>query len=97
MVDRLELALLAAALRIGPVLLLDVQVAPTLSNTVTLNEVLGYLGHACSTVLVLRVIAGNRQGWTHLTVLAMANPSHRSSAPCRPSKSEPPPKTATTR
>jgi ubiquinone biosynthesis protein len=58
MVDRIVLALLAASLGIGSVLLLNVQVGPTLSDTVTLNEVLGYLGLACSTVLVLRVIAG---------------------------------------
>jgi hypothetical protein len=40
------------------VLLLNVRAGPALSDTVTLNEVLGYLGLACSTVLVLRVIAG---------------------------------------
>jgi len=58
MVDRVVLALLAASLGIGSVLLLGVDVGPTLSDTVTLNEVLGYLGLACSTVLALRVIAG---------------------------------------
>jgi ubiquinone biosynthesis protein len=58
MVDRLVLALLAASLGIGSVLLLDVQVGPTLSASVSLNEVLGYVGLACSAVLMLRVIAG---------------------------------------
>ncbi len=58
MVDRLVLALLSASLGIGSVLLLNVEAGPTLSDTVTLNEVLGYLGLACATVLALRVIAG---------------------------------------
>jgi hypothetical protein len=35
-----------------------VATGPRLSASVTLNEVLGYIGLACSTVLVLRVIAG---------------------------------------
>jgi ubiquinone biosynthesis protein len=58
MVDRLVLSVLAASVGIGSVLLLNVRAGPALSDTVTLNEVLGYLGLACSTVLVLRVIAG---------------------------------------
>ena len=58
MVDRVVLAVLAAALGIGSILLLDVRVGPTLSATVSLNEVLGYVGLACSAVLMLRVIAG---------------------------------------
>jgi ubiquinone biosynthesis protein len=58
MVDRLVLSLLAASLGIGSVLLLNVQVGPQLSDQVSLNEVLGYIGLACSAVLVLRVIAG---------------------------------------
>jgi ubiquinone biosynthesis protein len=58
MVDRLVLALLAAFLGIGFVLLINVQVGPTLSADVTLNEVLGYVGLASAAVLMLRVIAG---------------------------------------
>jgi ubiquinone biosynthesis protein len=58
LMDRFVLALLAAALGIGSVLLLNVSTGPRLSDSVTLNEVLGYIGLACSTVLVLRVIAG---------------------------------------
>jgi hypothetical protein len=58
LMDRFVLALLAAALGIGSVLLLNVSSGPRLSDSVTLNEVLGYIGLACSTVLVLRVIAG---------------------------------------
>jgi ubiquinone biosynthesis protein len=58
MVDRLVLALLAAFLGIGSVLLIDVQVGPSLSADVTLNEVLGYVGLASAAVLMLRVIAG---------------------------------------
>jgi ubiquinone biosynthesis protein len=58
LMDRFVLALLAASLGIGSVLLLNVSSGPRLSDSVTLNEVLGYIGLACSTVLVLRVIAG---------------------------------------
>jgi ubiquinone biosynthesis protein len=58
LVNRLVLAVLAAALGIGSVLLLNVDAGPTLSATVSLNEVLGYVGLACASILALRVIAG---------------------------------------
>ncbi len=58
LVDRIVVAVLAASLGIGSILLINVQVGPTLSDTVTLNEVLGYIGLASSAVLMLRVIAG---------------------------------------
>ena len=58
LVNRIVVALLAGSLGIGSVLLIDVQVGPSLSDTVSLNEVLGYVGLACAAVLMLRVIAG---------------------------------------
>jgi ubiquinone biosynthesis protein len=58
LVNRLVVAVLAASLGIGSVLLVNVQGGPSLSPSVSLNEVLGYLGLACSAVLMLRVIAG---------------------------------------
>src|SRR5262249_15436714 len=58
LVNRIVVALLAASLGIGSVLLINVTVGPSLSDTVSLNEVLGYVGLACSAVLMLRVIAG---------------------------------------
>ena len=48
MVNRIVVGLLAASLGIGSVLLINVQAGPTLSDTVSLNEVLGYVGLACS-------------------------------------------------
>jgi ubiquinone biosynthesis protein len=58
LVNRIVVAVLAASLGIGSVLLLNVQAGPSLSDTVSLNEVLGYVGLASSAVLILRVIAG---------------------------------------
>ena len=58
LIDRLALALLSAALGVGSVLLLGVERGPTLSSSVTVNEVLGYVGLASASVLMLRVVAG---------------------------------------
>lgn len=58
MVDRLVLAVIAAALGMGSVFLLGVEAGPALSDTVSINEVLGYVGIACAALLSLRVVAG---------------------------------------
>jgi hypothetical protein len=58
LVDRMVLAILAAAIGVGSVLLIDVQVGPELGGHTILNEVLGYVGLAAASVLALRVIAG---------------------------------------
>ena len=56
--NRIVMAILAASLGIGSVLLLDVRAGPTLNDYVTINEVLGYIGIAAATILTVRVIAG---------------------------------------
>lgn len=58
LVDRMVLAIISAALGVGSVLLIDVQVGPELGGHTILNEVLGYVGLAASAILALRVIAG---------------------------------------
>jgi ubiquinone biosynthesis protein len=58
LVDRMVLAIISAALGVGSVLLIDVQVGPELGGHTVLNEVLGYVGLAASAILALRVIAG---------------------------------------
>jgi ubiquinone biosynthesis protein len=58
LVDRMVLAILAAALGLGSVLLIDVQIGPELGGHLNLNEVLGYVGLAAASILSLRVIAG---------------------------------------
>jgi hypothetical protein len=58
LVDRMVLAIIAAALGVGSVLLIDVKVGPELGGHTILNEVLGYVGLAASAILALRVIAG---------------------------------------
>lgn len=58
LVDRMVLAVLAAAIGVGSVLLIDVQVGPKLGGHTILNEVLGYVGLAAASILALRVIAG---------------------------------------
>jgi ubiquinone biosynthesis protein len=58
LVDRMVLAILAAAIGVGSVLLIDVQVGPELGGHTILNEVLGYVGLAAASILALRVIAG---------------------------------------
>lgn len=58
LVDRLVLAIIAAATGIGATLLLAVEVGPQLGGSVTINEVLGYSGLAAATALAFRVVAG---------------------------------------
>lgn len=58
LLDRLVLAILAAALGVGSVLLLGVEAGPNFGSGLTLNEVLGYIGIAGAAVLSLRVVAG---------------------------------------
>ena len=58
LVDRVVLAVIAAATGIGATLLLRVEAGPTLGGSVTLNEVLGYFGLAAASMLALRVVAG---------------------------------------
>jgi len=58
LVDRLVLAIIAAATGIGATLLLSVDVGPELGGSVTINEVLGYFGLATATALAFRVVAG---------------------------------------
>ena len=58
LVDRIVLAVVAAATGIGATLILGVDAGPTLGGTVTLNEVLGYFGLTAASVLALRVVAG---------------------------------------
>ena len=58
LVDRMVLAILAAALGVGSVLLIGVKVGPELGGHTILNEVLGYVGLAAASILTLRVIAG---------------------------------------
>ena len=58
LVDRVVLAILAAALGIGSVLLLHVETGPLVSDSVSVNEVLGYIGLALSTILTLRIVGG---------------------------------------
>jgi ubiquinone biosynthesis protein len=58
LVDRVVLAMIAAATGIGATLILRVDSGPELAGTITLNEVLGYFGIAAASVLALRVVAG---------------------------------------
>ena len=57
LVDRVVMAVLAASLGIGSVVLLGIRTGPEVRDTVTINEVLGYVGLAAASVLALRVIA----------------------------------------
>lgn len=58
LIGRIVMAVLAASIGIGSVLLIDVQAGPYLNDFVTINEVLGYVGLAAAVILTLRVIAG---------------------------------------
>ena len=58
LVDRLVLAVIAAATGVGSTILLGVELGPTLGGSVSINEVLAYFGIAVSSVLALRVVAG---------------------------------------
>ena len=57
LVNRLVLGIVAAALGIGSVMLLGVRTGPVVTASVTVNEVLGYIGLAISSILMLRLIA----------------------------------------
>lgn len=57
LVDRLVLALVAAATGVGSAILVSVDTGPTFGGTVSINEILGYAGIAASAVLGLRVVA----------------------------------------
>jgi hypothetical protein len=56
--NRIAAAIIAASLGIGSVILLGVHVGPVVSGTVTLNQVLGYIGMAAAAILAMRVVAG---------------------------------------
>ena len=58
LVDRIVLAVIAAATGIGATLILRVESGPELAGTISLNEVLGYFGIAAASILALRVVAG---------------------------------------
>ncbi len=58
LVDRIVLAIIAAATGIGAVLLLGVDGGPELGGSVPVNEVIGYVGLGGAAVLAMRVIAG---------------------------------------
>ena len=58
LVDRMVLAIIAAATGIGATLLLGVDAGPALGGSVTINEVLGYFGLAIAAALAFRVVAG---------------------------------------
>ena len=58
MVDRVVLAMIAAATGVGSAILVGVDLGPTFGGSVSINEILGYFGIAVSSVLALRVVAG---------------------------------------
>jgi ubiquinone biosynthesis protein len=58
LVNRLATAIICASLGIGSVVLLGVRVGPYVTATVTLNEVLGYIGIAVAAILAMRIVAG---------------------------------------
>jgi ubiquinone biosynthesis protein len=56
--NRLATSIICASLGIGSVILLGVGVGPKVTSTVTLNEVLGYIGMAAAAILAMRIVAG---------------------------------------
>jgi ubiquinone biosynthesis protein len=58
LVNRLATAIICASLGIGSVILLGVRAGPDVTGTVTLNEVLGYIGIGLAAILAMRVVAG---------------------------------------
>jgi ubiquinone biosynthesis protein len=58
LVNRLATAIICASLGIGSVILLGVSAGPDVTATVTLNEVLGYIGIAVAAILAMRIVAG---------------------------------------
>jgi ubiquinone biosynthesis protein len=57
LVDRLVLGMIASSVGVGSVLLLGVESGPAISTSVSINEVLGYVGLVSSAVLALRLVA----------------------------------------
>jgi predicted unusual protein kinase regulating ubiquinone biosynthesis (AarF/ABC1/UbiB family) len=58
LLNRLATAIICASLGIGSVILLGVRAGPDVTATVTLNEVLGYIGIAAAAILAMRIVAG---------------------------------------
>jgi ubiquinone biosynthesis protein len=58
LVNRLATAVICASLGIGSVILLGVHTGPQVTATVTLNEVLGYIGISVAAILAMRIVAG---------------------------------------
>ena len=58
LVDRLVLAIIAAATGVGATILLGVEIGPAFGGSVSINEILGYFGIVAASVLALRVVAG---------------------------------------
>jgi ubiquinone biosynthesis protein len=58
LVNRLSTAIICASLGIGSVVLIGVRAGPDVTATVTLNEVLGYIGIAVAAILAMRIVAG---------------------------------------
>jgi ubiquinone biosynthesis protein len=58
LVNRLTSAVICASLGIGSVILLGVRAGPDITSTVTLNEVLGYIGISVAAILAMRIVAG---------------------------------------
>jgi ubiquinone biosynthesis protein len=58
LMNRLATAIITASLGIGSVILLEVHAGPSVTNGVSLNQVLGYIGIATAAILAMRVIAG---------------------------------------
>ena len=56
--NRIVLAIVAAAVGLGSVMLLSVEAGPHLGTSVSINEVLGYVGLVTASVLVMRIVAG---------------------------------------
>jgi ubiquinone biosynthesis protein len=56
--NRLATAIISASLGIGSVILLQVRVGPAVTGTVSLNQVLGYIGIAGAAILAMRILAG---------------------------------------
>lgn len=56
--NRLVLAIVAASVGLGSIMLLSVKAGPHLGTSVSINEVLGYVGLVTASVLIMRLVAG---------------------------------------
>lgn len=56
--NRVVLAIIAASVGLGSVMLLNVRTGPNLGTSVSINEVLGYVGLVAASVLMMRLVAG---------------------------------------